>query len=199
MLKINNSFKKTAKCLRLCRRPITNGQQNPKFYTKASEPSFQDATRSRSDTMMEMGAWAQPSTVAMVSNYPEHFYRAILGQNRETRGCISAEGRAKSVPDDCFICRSPPKQVKGTENRVLGGCFVLFHNKSIPLSLSKFNWCFLSTQTTPLTIRKAENTRQSCKVLIRPGSLPKTYLEWTAACAYLQGNLSTWSQWPLLT
>lgn len=111
----------------------------------------------------------------MVSNYPEHFYRAILGQNRETRGCISAEGRAKSVPDDCFICRSPPKQVKGTENRVLGGCFVLFHNKSIPLSLSKFNWCFLSTQTTPLTIRKAENTRQSCKVLIRPGSLPKTY------------------------
>lgn len=197
----------------LWRRPITNGQQNPKSYTKASEPSFQNATRSRNDTMMEVGPWVQPSTVAMVSSYPHHIYMAVLSQNREIRGCISV---SKADPDpfkgmllmtavDLLdqVCRSTPKQIKGTENRFLGGCFILFHNKSITLTLSKFNWWFLNTQTTQLTIRKAENTLQSCKVLIRPGSLPNLLIQFTrdciAACAYLQGNLSTWSQQSLLS
>lgn len=131
ILKINNCFKKTVKGLTLWR-PITNRQQNPKSYTKVSEPSLQDATRTRNDTMMERRAWVQPSTVAMVSKDPEHIYMAILSQNTEIRSCVS-------VPKAClslflmiavnlldWVCRRAPKQ--GDRKQVFGVLFCFTTN-----------------------------------------------------------------------
>lgn len=146
-----------------------------KFYTKASEPCFQNAIRSRNDTTMEKGAWTQPSTVAMVWNDLAHTYLAIWSRNIEIRACTSVPMAGLSlflmpaVDLLDWICRRAPKQVKGPEN-----FWVFSPNKFIMLSVSKFNQHFLNIQTTLLLV-KAASAFHSCNALIRPWCLPKKY------------------------